>query len=134
LPSISSLTFNVATYNNESIYERNGKTTGTLVTDITPYSLYEDAASMVVYDYYNTGTRWREASAESAYYNLRFTNKPISWSTSSPLRIYRIARSAIPNGSTLRSLISNLESGDIVVLTNEAAYMYVSTDDLSYGL
>lgn len=134
LPSISSLTFNVATYNNESIYERNGKTTGTLVTDITPYSLYEDAASMAVYDYYNTGTRWREASAESAYYNLRFTNKPISWSTSSPLRIYRIARSAIPSGSTLRNLIPNLESGDIVVLTNEAAYMYVSTDDLSYGL
>ena len=140
LPSISSLDENKTgidanSYGYESLYERNGRTSGgTLITDITPYSWYDDTASMKVYDYYATGTRWREASVNNNYYNLRFINKPITWSTSSPMNIYRISRSSISSGTTLRDLIPSLQIGDIVVLNDEAAYMYISIDDLNSGL
>ena len=100
IPSISSLNSGFSQYNNESIYERNGRTNNDLSYDLTPYNWYGDIASMEVYDYdYSIETRWRSASANSAYYNLRFFNKPIRWGASSEntMRVFRVSRSTIGN-------------------------------------
>ena len=140
LPSISSLTkSSVDQYKIESLLERNHIATGSnLNQEITPYTWHNDSASMLVYDYdINTTGYWKlQDGINSNYYNLRFTNKPISWSTSSKLRIYRISRNSIQNNTTLFNLLAsqNIHSGDIVVLTNDAAYMYVSSEDLAEGL
>jgi len=142
VPSISSLDgakSGTGTGNNnyglESIYERNGRTNGNLITDITPYGWLGDNASMIIYDYsFGEENPWIESdSINSNYYNLRFPNKPILWSVESPIHIYRISRSAVGN-TNLRRIIPNLQVGDIVVLTNEAAYMYVSTADIQSGI
>lgn len=137
LPSISSLdNSRTSSYDVESIYERNGATTGSsLATDITPYGWYGDAGSIEVYDYQSTAsTKWVLSDMSNDYYNLRFVNKPISWSPSSKMHVYRINRSSITGNSTLRSLISDLNMGDIAILNGEGAYMYVSGEDLSQGL
>jgi len=102
--------------------------------DLTPYSWLNDTTSMTVYDYNSsTENHWTSATMNNDYYNIRFFNKPINWSTSSKLRIFRIARNAVGNNS-LRSLIPDLQLYDIVILTGEAAYMYVSNEDLQYGV
>ena len=97
-------------YQNESIYERNGKVAGSdIIRDITPYSWLNDSGSMEVYDYtFGAENPWTLSNnIDSTYYNIRFPNKSIKWSVSSPIRIYRVARSAVGNTS-LRSIIPDL--------------------------
>ena len=136
IPSVSSIDPNnsYTTYQNESLLERNVDITRSPIRDITPYSWLNDSSSMRVYQYsFGSETPWTATNANMEYYNLRFPNKPIKWSTSSPICIYEIARSAVGN-TTLRNIIPDLKVGDIVVLTGEAAYMYVSTDDMNAGV
>ena len=106
-------------------------------SDITPYSWNNDYDAMVVYNYdptnQNAVNGWIQVSGDSRYFNLRFANKPIKWSSSNPMRIFTIASSQLNNRS-FRDLIgaSNLRENDIVILTNalnsEYAYMYVTSN------
>lgn len=137
LPSISSLNDNLSTYNAESILERMGSAILYTESDITPYSWNNDYDAMVVYNYdptnQNAVNGWIQVSGDSRYFNLRFANKPIKWSSSNPMRIFTIASSQLNNRS-FRDLIgaSNLRENDIVILTNalnsEYAYMYVTSN------
>lgn len=136
LPSISSLNSFYSdgdSYRAESIYERNGIPNGTN-EDLTPYSWINNPITMEVKDY-NPGveSRWSSAAVNANYYNIRFNNIAINWSRSHPLRIFRIAASQITN-TTLTQAIPNIQPYDIVILSGNAAYMYVTSADLDTGI
>ena len=133
LPSISSLWNIYPEYNDESIIERTGNTEAD-TSDITPYPWIGDAGSVEVWEYdytYTEGQHWRPGTATSMYYNLRFANKPFSWSNSNKLRIFYI-----PSGATLDDTVyeeinnkDSIRSNDIVVIGTDAAYIYISAND-----
>ena len=140
VPSISSLQSIVSdSYAGESILERTGSALNDS-SDITPYTWMGDASSMVVYDYdTSVEGNWRIGTNNSEYYNIRFANKPINWSQSAPLRIFRIASGAgALQNTSLYSAIGGagaIQANDIVILSNDAAYIYVTASEYNtYGL
>jgi hypothetical protein len=63
---------------------------------------------MVVYDYDSTVEGgWVAGTSNSSYYNLRFYNKSLNWSNSTPMRIFRIPSGALTNRS-IYSAIGNI--------------------------
>ena len=134
LPSISSLlSSNVSGYEGESKIERSGDSSGN--SDITPYNWLNGTDSIRVYAWTASGwTLSDDSNNNKIYYNLRFPNKAISWSSSNPMRIFLFTDSM--TYSTLANQIAQngtyeLKEGDIAIINNSnsanEAYMYVNS-------
>ena len=133
LPSISSLEGNLGfeAYLGESRLERTGNAQNE-TSDITPYTWIGDTGSIEVYNYNSTiEGNWETAPSISAYYNLRFFNKPLSWSITNKLRIFKASSSALANTSLYNAIGGQnaIQPNDIVVLENDAAYIYIASNE-----
>lgn len=138
IPSASSYDnteFNSSIYKVESIYENTGDSLAN-TSDITPYSWIGDTSSVVVLKNYkaNDGT-WTETSDCAYYHNLRF-ELPITWSTSSKMRIYEVNFTNAFTERPFINMISGIQEGSIVIdIRYNEAYMYLTNDTISrYGL
>jgi hypothetical protein len=108
IPSVSSLSISDSAYNEESILERTGGM-DVETSDITPYTWIGDNGTMEVYDYNSSASDspWTLSSGSSNYHNLRFANKPITWSTTTPLRVFRLTSSNVLNTSAYNAIGGN---------------------------
>lgn len=148
LPSISSLNSSyINEYEQESLYELTGSTEPIEAGQptITPYTWMNTAPTVIsAKSYLGSGSeqRWTNSTVQSYWFNIRFKDRPILWSTSNPLAIYEIDATKI-GSDTFYSAIgaNNIHTGDIVIYTSqngvrlEGVYMYISQNDvLTYGM
>jgi len=148
LPSISSLDSSyINDYGQESLYELTGSTEP--IEDgqptITPYTWMKTAPVVISAKSYlgsDSEQRWTNSTVQSYWFNIRFKDRPILWSTSNPLAIYEIDATKI-GSDTFYSAIgaNNIHTGDIIIYTSqngarlEGVYMYISQNDvLTYGM
>lgn len=149
VPSISSLDktykgVESGNYGYESIYELTG-TTNSDTSVITPYTWFETAGTVINAQKFmgsSAETKWVSTTPQSYWFNIRFNEKPIIWSTTNKMNIYLID-SAVIGSETFYSAIgaSNIKANDIIIYTSnneeilEGVYMYVSASELStYGI
>ena len=135
-PSVSSLRLNATQYSGESILERTGSALND-TSDITPYTWIGDTSSMSVYIYDSSEeSGWRAGEKNTNYYNIRFINKPYSWSSSNNMRVFYIPANTLINTSIYNAIGSaNIQANDIVIIENDAAYIYVTPSEYNtYGI
>jgi hypothetical protein len=104
--------------------------------NLEPYTWLADNTSVLVYNYDpNTTGSWASAAdANRAHYlNLRFPGYALTWSTVSPLRIFRITSTSISSSSTIYTEINKISGGikygDVYISADGIAYVYI--DDTS---
>ena len=135
-PSVSSLRYNATQYQGESMLERTGNAQNES-SDITPYAWIGDTSSMQVriYDTSVEGN-WRTGDSNANYYNIRFANKPYTWSGSNNMRIFYIPSNTLANTSIYTAIGSaNIQANDIVIIENDAAYIYITPSEYNtYGI
>jgi len=100
----------LSNYKTESIYELY-KTTAIPsnpdpVNNITPYPWMKDSNSIRVYQYSSSAENFVSTDIDYNYYNLRFANKPLTWSNSKPLTIYIISTELLGT-STIENFINS---------------------------
>lgn len=93
--------------------------------------LWYTSANTEVYNYNNTALRWDSTNGNADYMNLRFPYIPIH--TTEINRVYSIG--TYSGTRTYYSLIgaTNIKRGDILIDTNNKAYIYVTSDDIDMG-
>jgi hypothetical protein len=145
LPSISSLTIDstyISNYGQESLYELTGSTEPIEAGQptITPYTWMNTAPTvMVAKSYLGSGSeqRWASTAIQSRWFNIRFKDRPITWSTSNPLTVYEIDATNIGSDTFYTAIgANNIHTGDIVIYTSQngsilqGVYMYISQNDV----
>jgi len=123
-------------YLGESRLERTGSAQNTN-SDITPYTWIGDSSAMRVYDYSaNVEGNWVEGSGNTNYFNLRFYNRPLTWSSTNPMRVFRISQVTFTNKSLYSAIMTTgaVQTNDIVIVENDAAYIYIPSNEFTnYG-
>ena len=65
------------------------------------------------------------------YYNLRFEGFPITWTSDSPLRVFRINGTDISSSTTIYTEVNassgGILEGDVFIDSTGHAYQYVSS-------
>lgn len=146
-PSVSSLDLNYIgvgqnEFGLESIFELTGSTDSN-TSAITPYQWMRAPGGVINAKRYagsGTSTPWVSVTPEAYWFNIRFKEKPISWSATNQMNIYIIDSSTI-GSSTFYNAIggANIQSGDIVIYRTTTSgetelygvYMYVTTAESS---
>lgn len=147
--SISSInTEYINSYQQESLYELTGSTEPIAEDSptLTPYTWMKTAPTVInAKTYMGGGTeiKWADSSTINSYwFNIRFKDYPIIWSTSNKLNIYEIDATKLGSETFYNAIgANNIRTGDIVIYTSqngsilEGVYMYINQNDLlAYGM
>ena len=136
----------LTSYQDESLYELNGRTDENPERTITPYGWMNSGAfAFNAQTYVNNGeTKWAKADIQSYWFNIRFKDYPILWTTlqKKPINIYQIDLRNL-GSLTLYNCIGSdtIKTGDIVIYTNnngsilEGVFMYLDQQTvIRYGI
>jgi len=149
VPSVSSLSLeqqyigtDAKQYGLESIYELTGKNDSS-TSDITPYTWMRTPSTAInAMQYVGTGSEnhWPTIDPQAYWFNIRFNEKPISWSASNKMNIYVIDSTTL-SSATFYSAIGGdrIKSGDIVIYKTPVGdstevlgvYMFVTREEQS---